>query len=275
MRYQHIIEAVFHQPWLITAQAHSAIRSLVESHLAQSVLDVRAAREGEGPCGQHVELEQMQIIDGIAHIPIGGVIGQRLSKFEKGSGAVDVGDISGELAQAESDPHVNSILLDFDSPGGMVSGTPELADRIAGAKKPVYSFTSGQIASAAYWLASASDAIFATQSADVGSIGVYMPWIDATAYFANKGFRVDLIKAGKLKGTGFPGTALSPDQRAYIQERVDQIYGMFTAHVRAQRGEIADDAMQGQTFLASEAADLGLIDGLVQSKADVIAMLAS
>lgn len=273
MRYQHVIEAVFHQPWLITSQAHASIRTLIESHLAQTALDVRVAREGEGPCGEAVELEQMQIVDGIAHIPIGGVIGQRLSRFEKGSGAVDVTDIGSELAQAESDPNVRAILLDFDSPGGMVSGTPELAAQVSQAQKPVYSFTSGQIASAAYWLASATDGIFATISADVGSIGVYMPWIDATAFMEKKGLKVELIKAGKLKGAGFPGTSLSADQRAHLQERVDQIYGMFTAHVRAQRGAVADETMQGQTFMAAEAMSRGLIDGIVRNKAEVLSLI--
>ena len=74
-------------------------------------------------CGAAIDLEQMQVIDGIAHIPIGGVIGKKLSGMEKGSGAVDVNDVAQELIQACADPAVTRILLHIDSPGGMVTGT--------------------------------------------------------------------------------------------------------------------------------------------------------
>lgn len=53
---------------------------------------------------------------------------------------------------------------------------------------------------------------------------------------------------------------------------MNQIYNMFTNHVRETRGgHIADDTMQGQTFLAPEAMERGLIDGIVNDKWDVIA----
>lgn len=274
MRYQHIIEAVYHQPWLITPQGHAAVRALVESHLAESAMQFEAAkREGVGPCGENVELEQMEIIDGIAHIPVPGVIGQKLSGIEKGSGAVDVLDIEADIEEAEASEEVRSIFFDIDSPGGMVSGTPELADRILQIEKPNFAFTRGMIASAAYWLASATDGIFATKSADIGSIGVYLPWIDYTKALDQKGIKVELIKAGRLKGAGFPGVALSEEQRAHLQAGVDQIYEMFTNHVLMNRGEIDSESMQGQTFLAEAALERGLIDGIVSSKAEVLAFL--
>src|SRR5208283_793154 len=103
-------------------------------------------------CGEAVELDQMEVIDGIAHIPIGGPIGRGLGKFEKGAGAVDVADIGDDIDQAEEDPDVASILLDMDSPGGMFAGTAELGDRILQVEKPIYAYTSGLMCSAAYWI---------------------------------------------------------------------------------------------------------------------------
>lgn len=272
MRYQHIIEAVYHQPWLITASGHAAIRSLIESHLAQTATDVKAQREGEGPCGEHVELDQMQIIDGIAHIPVGGVMGQRLSKFEKGSGAIDVNDIRHEIETAEASEEVRGIVFDIDSPGGMVGGTPELASRVKQIRKPKYAYVN-LAASAAYWFASATDGIFGTTTSEVGSIGVYIPWIDSTQWAAQRGIKVDLIKSGQYKGLGYPGTSLTPEQRNYLQDRVNTIYSMFSETVRANRGDIKSEHMQGQTFLASEALNIGLLDGIVESKADVVRMI--
>ena len=267
MRYQHVIEQVYFQPWLITEAGHAAIVHLLESHLADT------QREGTDPCGAAVEMEQMQIIDGMAHIPIGGVIGKKLSGMEKGSGAVDVNDISRELHVATADPNVTRILLHIDSPGGMVTGTPELSAQIGRIKKPVYAFTDGSMASGAYWIGASADAIFATETANIGSIGVYLPVIDSTEAMAKRGLKVDLITAGTLKGAGFPGTKMTEPQRAHLQQRVNDIHGMFTSHVQAHRGVVTDATMQGQTFMAKEALERNLIDGIVSSKAELIAQL--
>jgi signal peptide peptidase SppA len=268
VRYQHIIEQVYFQPWLITEAGHAAIAHLLESHLADS-----AQRQGTDFCGAALELEQMQIIDGIAHIPIGGVIGKKLTGFEKGAGAVDVNDVSAELHTAELDSTVTRILLHIDSPGGMVTGTPELAAQIGRSSKPIYAFTDGSMASGAYWLGAAADAVFATATGNIGSIGVYLPVVDSTKQMDMRGLKIDLIKAGTLKGAGFPGTKLSEDQRAHLQQRVNDIHGMFTTHVSAHRGTVADATMQGQTFMAREALARNLIDGIVSSKADLLARL--
>jgi len=268
VRYQHIIEQVYFQPWLITEAGHAAITHLLESHLAETV-----QREGKDICGAAIDLEQMQIIDGMAHIPIGGVIGKKLSGMEKGSGAVDVNDVADELHQACADPAVTRILLHIDSPGGMVTGTPELGAQISRIKKPVYAFTDGSMASGAYWIGASADALFATETANIGSIGVYLPVVDSTEAMAKRGIKIDLIKAGTLKGAGFPGTSLSAEQRAHLQQRVNDIHGMFTGHVQAHRGTLKEETMQGQTFLAKEALARNLIDGIVSSKADLIAQL--
>lgn len=271
MKYSHIIEQLYHRPWLITGQAHAAIRALVESRLAEIALDPRAAREGVDICGDAVELPGLAIEDGIGTIPIPGVLGMGLSKVQKGMGAVGLEDIEAELDQCMADDSVKGIILDFDSPGGTVAGIPELADKIAQAreKKDIYSFTRGQIASAAYWLAAGTDGIFATQSADVGSIGVYVPWMDQTKRFEAMGIRVELIKSGKLKGMGYPGTALSDEQKQHIQDGVTEIHNMFKSHVLRSRPGIDDETMQGQTFMGKKAAEKGLVDGIVTTIEDV------
>jgi signal peptide peptidase SppA len=275
MKLQYLIQQVYHEPSLITPDAHASIRQLLESRLGDAE-SFEARAPGKGMCGEKIAVEQMEIIEGIAHIPIGGVVGQKLSPFERGDGAVDVMDVMDELDQAEADPKVTAALLDIDSPGGMVMGTPELGNRIKEFReqKPIMAFSNGMIASAAYWIASSTTAIWTTQSAQIGSIGVYLPVVDYTGYYEQKGIKVELIKAGKLKGIGFPGTKLSAAGREHLQERINEIYQMFTGHVRAMRGQpIADETMQGQTFLAGEAVKRGLVDGIVRDKGDVVRML--
>jgi signal peptide peptidase SppA len=269
MLIEHLVRKVFFEPSLITPAAHASIRQLLESKIATGEF----IREGTDMCGEKVEIPGMVKEGGIAFIPIRGAIGSGLSGFAKGRGAVDTADIDAEIDDAMGDKSIKSILFEFDSPGGMVSGTPELANKIKSISKPKYGFTAGMIASAAYWLAASLDGIFATESAEIGSIGVYLPFHDMTKAAEMEGVKVELIKAGKLKGIGYPGLPLTEVQREHLQERVDQIYAMFTAHVVSCRGNVASETMQGQTFLAREALSRGLIDGVVSSRREVIAML--
>jgi signal peptide peptidase SppA len=274
MKHHQILTALTREPLLITPATALSLLSLFEQHATLDSDAFRAAREGTGVCGEAVDLEQMEIVDGVAHIPISGPIGRGLGSFEKGAGAVDVSDITDDLEAAEEDEECTLIVLDFDSSGGMVSGTPELADRIAAVNKPIYAFTSGLIASAAYWLAAATEGIFATKSADIGSIGVYIPWADYTEAYKKEGVKIELFTSGKYKGMGFPGTKLSEDQRKLLQGRVVEIANMFYSHVQQNRPDVADESMQGQIFKAEQAVENGLIDGIVRDKAELIDLLA-
>jgi ClpP class serine protease len=103
--------------------------------------------------------------------------------------------------------------LDIDSPGGTVAGTPELAAAVSALdqKKPVYAFSSGLMASAAYWIASQARAIYATPSAQVGSIGVVQAVVDRSAAINAAGIKVEVFSVGKYKAMGAPGTPLTDD----------------------------------------------------------------
>ena len=270
MKLQNLIREVYYEPSLIAPSAHASIRRLLEARLGETLADPQAAqRQGEDWCGEAIDLPSMEIIDGIAHIPVGGAIGHKLNGFAKGRGAVDVADIEADIDEAEANPEVKGSLLLIDSPGGMVGGTPELAGRIAATTKPIYAYSDSLIASGAYWLASATDGIFTTLTASTGSIGVYLPYLDVSAAYAEHGYKVDLIRTGKYKGMGYPGTSLSEEQRAHLQERVDTIFAMFRDQVTSGRPAVKKDAMQGQTFLAAQAFEAGLIDGIVKDKWEV------
>lgn len=287
---------LYHEPAFILPSAHESIRRMIEDRRCEQIdlpadpatralvhaLDPEAAKRQANYYGSKIDLPSMQIVDGIAHIPIGGVMGLKLSSMAKIYGGVDTQDVIRDIDEAEEDPSVKGALFEIDSPGGMVTGTAELADRMAAMRKPTLAFTDVMMASAAYWAGSATGGIFATRSAQIGSIGVLLPVLGYSDLALKSGIcggteakiDVELIKAGKLKGLGFPGTSLSKEGRAYLQDRVDGLYSDFKAQVRSRRGaHISDDSMQGQTFFAPEAVTRGLIDGVVTSKAQVVAML--
>lgn len=266
MKFSHIVKAVYWEPWLITPQMHASVRKLIESKLAG--LDLPFEIEEEEP--------PMQVYGAVAVIPVEGVILRKASMLEKICGAVGVEDIAQSLATAEAMPEVQGIVLDIDSPGGTVGGVPELGDMIAKMKKKVVAYTGGQMASAAYWLAAGADEIIASLSAEVGSIGVYLPWEDWSKAYESQGVFVEIIRneGADLKGMGYPGTSLSETQRAELQKGVNQIASMFQNHVRTHRGDVTADTMRGQAFLADEAYDRKLIDD-VGGMADAIKAAAS
>lgn len=153
-----------------------------------------------------------------------------------------------------------AVVLSLDSPGGMVDGVEDAAARLASLPVPLVVHTPGMLASAAYWLASGADAILAATSAEVGSIGVYCPMVDVRGMYEAFGISVELAKTGELKGMGFPGTAWTDAQKDHMQQIVEDIFGGFTAAVRAGRPAVPEDAMTGGGYMARRAAGLGLVD---------------
>ena len=198
-----------------------------------------------------------------AIIPIKGVITSGLHPIYRVIGFADTEQIAGWIRAAVANPLVEEILLRIDSPGGMVTGTPELAAAVAAADriKPVLAHTSGMMDSAAYWIASQARAICCTPSADVGCVGVYQLYYDQTAYLATMGIKASIFKSGDLKAAGHPDIPMTEAQAAHVQAEIDAIGVQFRAAVTARR-DIDEDSMRGQSFLGTEALARGLVDDL-------------
>lgn len=114
------------------------------------------------------------IRDGVAIIPVTGIITPRLDVFTILFGGTALDVLARDLKAAIDDTNVRAILLDIDSPGGVAVGPGEMAEIIRAAckEKPVWAYVGRNCCSAAYWLASATEKIVAHKSALLGSIGV-------------------------------------------------------------------------------------------------------
>jgi signal peptide peptidase SppA len=258
MNMLNVLSELWCSPWLILPAVHRQLCEIVaahitgEAHAAGGIADSMPEQPGfvVGRTGS------------VAVIPIHGVLGKRVGGLAKSSGATDIDDIAEALDQAVANPEVSGILLDIASPGGTTTGMPELADKIAAVsvKKPVVAWTDSQMASAAYWLAAGADSIYASKSAKIGSIGVYMAWLDDSRALEQQGYRAELIKRGKFKAIGVSGTSLTQEAREMLQQSVDQVYDWFTEHVRLFRDDVPQEAMEGQVFFAAQAQEFDLID---------------
>jgi membrane-bound ClpP family serine protease len=113
-------------------------------------------------------------------IPLHGVMVQRADWFMEACGMLSTDQVGQLVDQAADDPSVEAIVIDVDSPGGSVFGTPELAAKVAAAakQKKVIAVANSMAASAAYYVASQASEVVVTPGGMCGSIGVVMMHVD-------------------------------------------------------------------------------------------------
>lgn len=262
-----INDLFFMRPWAIAEDGLKVIKEVLQRHSDGIKLTSEEIEAAIG--GAQKEKAALEIQNGVAIIPVQGIISKRASLVNRISmgGGTSTQEIKKNIQAALADKSVHTIALDVDSPGGSVDGVPELADFIyeARKKKKIYAYADGQMASAAYWIGSAAEKVFATKASEVGSIGVYSVVQDWTVANHNMGLKTEVIKAGKHKASGHPDRPFTEEDRAVIQESVNAYYKLFTEavmHHRAMSDEDVIAAATGKVFIGDKALDMGLIDGI-------------
>lgn len=276
VKYQHIISylcsaplALLHEKWIEIASV-LAFRAAGHTFTPEEIEARIGSRSGGGSATTG---------NGIAVIPIRGVIAHRMGSMDDSSGGTSAERIGAMLRTVASDPSIGTIVYDVDSPGGTIPGVQELAAEmfaLRGQKKQI-AVANGLMASAAYWLASQADEIVSIPSGTVGSIGVFTAHQDLSKALEKEGVNVTLISAGKFKTEGNPFEPLSEEARAVIQGRVDEAYAQFTKDVARGRGVSAADVRsgygEGRALPAKDAKAAGLVDRIATMD-DVIGKLA-
>ncbi|HEY1111125.1 MAG TPA: S49 family peptidase [Opitutaceae bacterium] len=262
MKFVHLLARLTGTFWYITEDALDNITHLLESRLAGVALQTPLFKaEAAGSAAGS---------PGTAVIPIRGVIGKGLSSLEMACGGADINAIEKAFNQANADPAVQRIVLAIDSPGGTVTGVPELARHIWDTKsKPVQARSDSLIGSAAYYLAAAADEIVVTPTTAVGSIGVVAQvreTLDSTSADGRTRLRVFRSGADKLMGSDGP---LSDTQAAHMQERADFLGDMFRAFVTETRPGVTAESMTGLTYFGEDAVKRGLATRVVSSLSEL------
>ena len=277
-----LLEFVTSNIWAMEPGVLERMVQIVERHCRAERLtaaEIEAATE-QRRAKQADEREYQITGDGRAVIPVSGVIAKysRLVNGTSQARGTSIEQMSEQLDQALADPMVRSILLHIESPGGYLNGLADFADdvRRAGYDKPVVAFIDDLGASAAYWIASQANAVYANQAAEVGSIGVYSIVMDSSAWVAEQGIRMHIIRSGEHKGVGEMGIAISEENLTALQEVVDRHFEMFLSAVSAGRAGSGPDAdslraiADGRVFVGRDALAMNLIDG-VGNFSDVLA----
>lgn len=139
------------------------------------------------------------------------------------------------LADLLADKSVETIVVEFDTPGGGVDGLIEFAAELREARrrKSIIGVVNTMAASAGYWLAAQCTELIVTPSGETGSVGVFLVHSDFSAMNERIGYKPTYIGTPKYKAEGNPDTPLSDETRAFLQGQVERVYGHFVAD-RAQ-----------------------------------------
>jgi protease IV len=174
-----------------------------------------------------------------------------------------------ELKKFADDSSVKAIILHVNSPGGGVAASEEIyreVKRIRSEKKKKIVVSIETVgASGAYYVASASDKIFADQGSIVGSIGVIAQWVNYGDLLKWAKLKDVVIKTGEFKDTGNPARDLTPAEQAYMQELIENMFGQFVKAVADGRSLKYDDVKSlanGKVWTGQQALDLKLIDSV-------------
>ena len=256
----------------------------IDTGKAQQIAAMLALRaDGEPSAGfeprprQTALRETLATEDGTVHVlRVHGTIFPRANILSEFSGGVSLVQFQQAFQQAAQDTSASAIILDVDSPGGMVDFVPETAAMIRAARngeRPIVAVANPIAASAAYWLASQADELLTTPSGAVGSIGVYMMHEDISAALEMQGVKPTFIFDGIRKVERNNAEPLSKEARGAMQEEVSDIFSRFVADVATARGvdesvvradpESADASFGGgRAVLAERAVSAGLADGI-------------
>ena len=199
----------------------------------------------------------------VAVIPVKGVI-----VTEPSGGFYDQGNaVSSELVkfikQASEDSSIKAIVLDIDSPGGSPVASDEIATALKKANKTTVSVIHELGASGAYFVASATNKIYANRLSWVGSIGVIGSYVEYAGLMKQYNLTYRRLVAGKYKDAGSPLKEMTPEEQALFQSELNKVYDVFVDEVATNRNLSREKVLElatGFVYLGTEAKELGLID---------------
>lgn len=190
----------------------------------------------------------------VAVLPITGLI-------------ADSREIIDQLKAFAKDDTVRAIVLRINSGGGGVGPSQEIYAEVRKlrGKKIVLTSMGALAASGGYYIACATEKIFANPGTITGSIGVIMPFVNARELAEKIGIRGMEVKSGRFKDIGSPLHDMTPEERKLLQGVIDNVHAQFVGAVAEGRSLPREEVVaiaDGRIFSGEQALALGLIDAL-------------
>ena len=261
---RRIVEQVLGTPWQILPEKMDEIADLLD--LRQAGYELTDEEVAAVMPVQQEKREDVLVSGNTAVVKVYGTLFQRANLLTRYSGGTSTEQLQTNLTRAANDPNISRIILDIDSPGGTALGNEEVVQKIREIRKvkPVIASVNGLAASAAYYIASAAEKVYASPSSMVGSIGTLLIHRESSKADAEAGIKFTILRSGKFKADGNEREPLGEQGRATLEERVVVYHDQFVEAVATSRNVteavVRDQFGDGKVFIASEALKRNMID---------------
>ena len=172
-----------------------------------------------------------------------------------------------QLREFRRDDSIRAIILHVNTPGGGAAASQEIYSEVRRIrdekKKKIVASVETLGASGGYYIASATEKIYADPASIVGSIGVISQWVNYEDLLKWAKLKDVTFKAGALKDTGNPARPMTPEEKIYFQGLIDDMHGQFISAVAEGRKLKMDDAKKlanGRVWTGQQALPLKLVD---------------
>lgn len=174
-----------------------------------------------------------------------------------------------QIEAAEKDPDVIGILLLVDSPGGGVTASDVIYERLlrfkeaGGRNRKVVALMRDVAASGGYYVSVAADKIVAHRTTITGSIGVLLSSLNVKGLGEKLGVRDVTIKSGPNKDMLNPLREPTVAETNILQATINDMYERFVSVVARGRGmdeETVRSLADGRIYTAPQALAVNLID---------------
>lgn len=195
--------------------------------------------------------------------------GRRIASLELEGVISDSRSFLDDLKEYGNRSGVGAVVIRINSPGGGVAASQEIYEGVKkfrrdSGKKVIVSMAS-VAASGGYYVACAGDRIYANPGSITGSIGVIAEWYNYGELLKWAKTQDVVIKSGVFKDAGSSTRPLTPEEKAYFQGLIDNMYGQFVSAVASSR-KMEEAAVRkladGRVYTGQEAKAGGLIDEL-------------
>jgi len=209
------------------------------------------------------------VTDKIALVDLDGLIVNERSGGLFGVAENPVSLFAEKIDKAQADPHVRALLLRINSPGGGVTATDILYQRVqrfraARPGVPVLAVIEDVGASGGYYLACAADEIVVHPTSITGSIGVLVQTVSFAGTMEKLGIAARAVTSGPRKDLASPLKPLDEKDLAVLQGIVDRMYARFLEVVKAGRKDLPAEKVReladGRVWTGERAVELGLAD---------------
>ncbi|MBT8130428.1 MAG: signal peptide peptidase SppA [Gammaproteobacteria bacterium] len=177
-------------------------------------------------------------------------------------------NIVSALRTAFEDEKTRGVILRINSPGGTPVQAGYIYDEILRLREqypdtPLYAVVSDMAASGGYYVASATDEIYVSNSSIVGSIGVRMDSFGVVDAMEKLGIESRTLTAGENKALLDPFSPVNEKAMQHLQAMIDRIHQQFIDAVKKGRGDRlkeADELFSGLIWTGDKAIEFGLVD---------------